>query len=1190
METANTSNFCYRPTPSGTSTIATAARRLIRVFVALVIASALAACSDGQTPSQLTGTPSTGASSSSASSASPKPAFATDQTSTAPADVLSVSVTPVAYSDQSLIAELHGGLSSGDGVEVPYIEWVQTSGPEADIVNKGKPITDVILPAVAEPTWVTFTLFAMTDGAQLASDSVSFRVLPTSEQLLEVNATGSSEAEQLTVSVSLRADASQATTFLYSTTDGTAQEGIDFEPISGDLTLGPDARSGTLTVNLLDFRDAPLTENIYFALNFHSEDGGRQRAYAIIHSPGDDPAPAKPTDQGPVTTPPEALPGGGRDQVTAIAVYGLPYAPGEMSVTNPCQQTFTIQQPADDCENSQGQFSHGVNNTLPFERASWTTAAEGIYQFAIGNPTEHTVSYDLYLFWGESSQHLSGSIPPGETVEVRDIEVTEEVLSYPPGSSSSASSSFSSTSSSSSSSSSLPNLEDYVSPCDSWEGGCASLQTSDNPYAGTNVYVDPDFQHNVHQYRTTAPASWDDALSQIGQTPTAIWIDKTEMILQGDQATARRSLADHLLLASQQQFNTAEPSAMAVQIVLRNETAMQVDETTQTEEIEARVTSYIDETLTPLRQLAEQFSNLRLIFVIEPNLVPELIKTNSTVSALPVLTPRQKSVGNRMVREAVQRLSDVATNNSYLYLGMGHAAWLPGSVGYIPSWLAANISPDENTNLRGFATNVGGYIPTEEALFIEEQRLAAFYQDQRYLDEYGYISSIRNAFAEAQMDNQYRFIIDTSRNGWGGPDRPTLAGGIQSRLDRRQHRDNWCNIKGAGLGEFPRVAPHSDLPYLDAFTWIKQPGYSDGNSETVGTEAASPDACDPINGDSLVDAPAGGMWFTSFFASLVENAWPPLLKEEPGTNGAPFSALFFEPSNHDIFDENAYVQLKGSIAEGAEVQQIQVFADGTLIELSETSVESSGSQFSINVDALNLPEQSVKLNSESVIDDTAYELRVLVRDTQETWFEGTVFYSTAYYASGTEAADAIYYTTVANWPIATGEGDDLVMPLDQDARPSQIDTGNGNDLIYATSGVFLAGAGNDTLYTSDSTSNRETSLQGGPGDDHYIYNPSASGDRRFIIAEDDTPEGGIDTLTLQNISPEDVENVYGNVISGYVEQLTITFINGDRLIFPLFAKGVLTPEPSTSIERILFDDDTEWEIDELLEQVLNPPS
>ena len=95
---------------------------------------------------------------------------------------------------------------------------------------------------------------------------------------------------------------------------------------------------------------------------------------------------------------------------------------------------------------------------------------------------------------------------------------------------------------------------------------------------------------------------------------------------------------------------------------------------------------------------------------------------------------------------------------------------------------------------------------------------------------------------------------DTSRNG---------------QADTRTRWGNWCNIKGAGLGPRPEVAP---VQGVDAYFWIKPPGDSDGtadpNAARFDENCASPDA--------TPGAPEAGQWFHSYFVELVQRANPPL--------------------------------------------------------------------------------------------------------------------------------------------------------------------------------------------------------------------------------------------------------------------------------------------------------------------------
>jgi cellulose 1,4-beta-cellobiosidase len=136
-------------------------------------------------------------------------------------------------------------------------------------------------------------------------------------------------------------------------------------------------------------------------------------------------------------------------------------------------------------------------------------------------------------------------------------------------------------------------------------------------------------------------------------------------------------------------------------------------------------------------------------------------------------------------------------------------------------------------------------------------------------------------------------LIDTSRNGWGGPNRPTGPSSLSdlnaridaSRIDRRIHKGNWCNPSGAGIGERPRASPASGI---DAYVWIKPPGESDGSSTAIPNDEGKgfDRMCDPTytgnarNGNSatgaLPNAPLSGHWFQAQFEELLRNAYPPL--------------------------------------------------------------------------------------------------------------------------------------------------------------------------------------------------------------------------------------------------------------------------------------------------------------------------
>jgi cellulose 1,4-beta-cellobiosidase len=133
-------------------------------------------------------------------------------------------------------------------------------------------------------------------------------------------------------------------------------------------------------------------------------------------------------------------------------------------------------------------------------------------------------------------------------------------------------------------------------------------------------------------------------------------------------------------------------------------------------------------------------------------------------------------------------------------------------------------------------------------------------------------------------------LIDTSRNGWGGPNRPTGASTstntttfvTQSKIDQRPFRGDWCNVSGAGIGARPQDAPADGI---QAYVWIKPPGESDGTYPAFSGKGDP--HCDPNgtqtdgNGnsyatDALPDSPPAGQWFGMEFDQLVANAYPAL--------------------------------------------------------------------------------------------------------------------------------------------------------------------------------------------------------------------------------------------------------------------------------------------------------------------------
>jgi len=200
----------------------------------------------------------------------------------------------------------------------------------------------------------------------------------------------------------------------------------------------------------------------------------------------------------------------------------------------------------------------------------------------------------------------------------------------------------------------------------------------------------------------------------------------------------------------------------------------------------------------------------------------------------------------------------------------------------------------------GFITNTANYSALQEP-FVQPSGTVGGQQVKSskwidwndYSDELSFAQGLRTKLVSAGFSSGLGMLIDTSRNGWGGSARPKAASTSTdlntwvdaSRIDRRIHAGNWCNQSGAGIGERPKASPASGI---DAYTWIKPPGESDGSSTAIANNQGKgfDQMCDPNyagngrNGNSktgaLPNSPLAGAWFSAQFQQLVANAYPAL--------------------------------------------------------------------------------------------------------------------------------------------------------------------------------------------------------------------------------------------------------------------------------------------------------------------------
>jgi len=410
-----------------------------------------------------------------------------------------------------------------------------------------------------------------------------------------------------------------------------------------------------------------------------------------------------------------------------------------------------------------------------------------------------------------------------------------------------------------------------------------------NPFAGATAYVNQDWAAN-------ASASGGSA---IANQPTFVWMDRIAAIAG---TSAGRGLKAHLDAAVQQGANLFQ--MVTYDLPGRDCAALASNGELKYGDLPRYKSEFIDPMAAILSDPA--YANIRIVNVVEIDSLPNLItNVGSRPTAAGTTCDQAKSTGDYVngVAYALGKLG--AIPNVYNYVDIGHHGWLGWTDNFQPfadlMRTVVNTSPATPASLFGFASNVANYGALHEPYFsvgdtVGGQRIrevsGGWIDWNNYIDELSYVQAYKPVL-ESSIGHTLSMIIDTSRNGWGGPDRPTKTSTStdpntymdQSRTDRRIHLGNWCNQSGAGLGERPKASPASGV---DAYVWVKPPGESDGSSSAIPNDEGKgfDRMCDPtytgnprnanhLSG-ALPNAPLSGHWFDAQFRQLVANAYPPL--------------------------------------------------------------------------------------------------------------------------------------------------------------------------------------------------------------------------------------------------------------------------------------------------------------------------
>jgi len=435
----------------------------------------------------------------------------------------------------------------------------------------------------------------------------------------------------------------------------------------------------------------------------------------------------------------------------------------------------------------------------------------------------------------------------------------------------------------------------------------------DNPFANARGYVNPDWATLVNQEAARTGGTLGQKMSTVATYPTAVWMDRIAAITEG------RGLRGHLNAALAQSNGTPVVITIVIYDLPNRDCAALASngELLISQNGLARYrTEYIDPIAAILADPA--YDSLRIVTIVEPDSLPNLITNLNEPKCAEANSTGAYEQG---IQYALNRLH--AISNVYTYLDIAHSGWLGWDSNFGPfADLTARVVRGTTaglSSLDGFVSNTANYTPAEEPFLTDSNRQvggqpvksAAFYEWNPYFDEIDFAANMRSAMISRGFPASIGMLVDTSRNGWGGPNRPTSVSTStdlntyvnESRVDRRPHRGGWCNQAGAGIGARPAATPAAGF---DAWVWIKPPGESDGVSQGGITDPNDPNKkfdpmCDPnarnrynsaYPTNALPNAPHAGRWFPEQFRMLVENAYP-AIGSPPPTDTTPPTA----PSN-----------------------------------------------------------------------------------------------------------------------------------------------------------------------------------------------------------------------------------------------------------------------------------------------------
>lgn len=274
----------------------------------------------------------------------------------------------------------------------------------------------------------------------------------------------------------------------------------------------------------------------------------------------------------------------------------------------------------------------------------------------------------------------------------------------------------------------------------------------ENPFIGAKWWDDPYSQAHLRALRAKSKGDTESAelLGKIAMYGGADWIGEWTPYVE-------RWIDKRITLL---QKNGAFPYFVAYKIPKRDCGQYSAGGATKPEEYKDWITAF-----------ARGIGGRKTAVILEPDALPLMTKC---------LSEADQKERLELLKFAVHTFASLG--QTWVYIDAGHSDWVPAPE------MAQRLKLAGIDEADGFALNSSNYKATVDVM--------------KYGKELSALTGGKH------------FVIDTSRNGNGGPDAA------------RDSEESWCNPPGRAIGSPPTA--QTGEPLCDAFLWIKKPGESDG--------------------------------------------------------------------------------------------------------------------------------------------------------------------------------------------------------------------------------------------------------------------------------------------------------------------------------------------------------------------------